>query len=189
MENVGHTSRNIRYGLVNVRTGEVQQWVSVPSEMFEDQVLPDGMRIVMPQDGLTPRCPVRLDMRKVRQPITVVATIESVLAPTWAEDVLPAEAILEIARCNAVATLDHRFAARMAEIAGPLAAIHAEKRQQAEVGGGALIVDESDRLAILANAAAQDEAVAAIERQRRDVKARLRSAATEDEIAAILAEI
>jgi MoxR-like ATPase len=102
---------------------------------------------------------------------------------------MPEHVIVDMERRKRIADLDQIYSERLAEIAGPLAAIHAEKRRQAEAGGGPLVADEADRLAILANAAAQDEAVAAIERERREVKALLRAAKSRNELAAIEASL
>src|SRR5690606_31777920 len=127
----------------------------------------------------------RVDLRKVRKKVNYVRSIASVCAST---KTLPGGVLLEICRDQAVDHLDRSHASRVAQLKGPLADIHAAKRRQAESGGGPLVADEADRLAILANAEAQDEQIAAIERERRRVKAALRAATSEDEIKAIMAE-
>lgn len=173
--------------LVDIETGFVDQRVSVPQSQFEDHQPPDGKRMVVPADGIIPVGRIRLDMRKVRQAITQVGCIAEVQS-SWRPKALPERHCLDIARADAIAALDASAARRIDALRGPLATLHAEKRRQAEAGGGPLVAGETDRRAILANAAAEDEAVAAIERERRALKARLRAARTEDEIKAILAD-
>lgn len=98
-------------------------------------------------------------------------------------------AAVDRAKVEALAAIDATFAVRIAAIVGPLAALHAEKRRQAEAGGGPLIDGETDRAAILAKAAEQDARVAELDRERRAMKARVRAGATAAEINAILATI
>lgn len=158
-----------------------------PNEMFPPDIA-SGTRIVVPSDGKGPETDVRVDLRKVREPVNHVPSVEDVLT-AWRPDPMPAHVILDVERRKRIAEMDRIYAERLSEIVGPLAAIHAEKRRQAETGGGPLVADEADRLAILANAAAQDEAVAAIERERRELKALLRAAKSRNELAAIEASL
>lgn len=85
-------------------------------------------------------------------------------------------------RHRAIAENDRRCMKRIDAARGILASLHAEKRRQAAVRQAhdpalmPLVADEADRLAILANAAKEDEAVAAIETERRQIKAALKSA-------------
>jgi hypothetical protein len=167
--------------------GRVVSHNRIPNEMFPPDIAA-GTRIVVPADGKGPETDVRVDLRKVREPVNHVASIEDVLT-AWRPDPMPEHVIVDMERRKRIADLDQIYSERLAEIAGPLAAIHAEKRRQAEAGGGPLVADEADRLAILANAAAQDEAVAAIERERREVKALLRAAKSRNELAAIEASL
>lgn len=90
-------------------------------------------------------------------------------------------------RPAAIAAIDEHFTARILAIVGPLAALHALKRAQAEIGQGVLI--DGDREAILARAAEQDERLAVIDRQRRSLKERVRLAASAAAIRAALAEL
>lgn len=169
--------------LVVDNDGRVVSHNRIPNEMFPP-ALPAGTRILVPADGKGPETEVRVDLRKVLKPVNYVASIEDVLT-TWRPEPTPAHVILDMERRKRMAELDRIYAERLAGIAGPLAGIHAEKRRQAEAGGGPLVADEADRLAILANAAAQDEAVAAIECERRELKALLRAANSQNELAAI----
>lgn len=173
--------------LVVDNNGRVVSHNRIPNEMFPP-ALPAGTRIVVPADGKGPETDVRVDLRKVRKPVNYVASIEDVLT-TWRPEPTPAHVILDMERRKHMAELDRIYAERLAGIAGPLAGIHAEKRRQAEAGGGSLVADEADRLAILANAAAQDEAVAIIERERREAKALLRAAKSRNELAAFQASL
>ncbi len=169
--------------LVVDNDGRVVSHNRIPNEMFPP-ALPAGTRILVPADGKGPETDVRVDLRKVRKPVNYVASIEGVLT-TWRPEPTPAHVILDMERRKRMAELDRIYAERLAGIAGPLASLHAEKRRQAEVGGGPLVADEADRLAILANAAAQDKAIAEIECQRRAVKAQIRMAETSAELDAI----
>lgn len=176
-------SKRSTFYLVVDSKGRVVSHNRIPNEMFPPD-LAAGTRIVVPADGKGPETDVRVDLRKVCEPVNYVASIEDVLT-AWRPAPMPEHVILDVERRKRMAEVDRIYAERLAEIAGPLAAIHAEKRRQAEAGGGPLVADEPDRLAILANAAAQDEAVAIIERERREAKALLRAAKSRDELAAI----
>lgn len=83
--------------------------------------------------------------------------------------------------------VDRHFAQLISVELGPLGALYARKRAQAEAGTGALL--DGDREAILARAAEQDERVAKIDRERRDLKRRLRAAATAADVNEIAATI
>lgn len=163
--------------------GRVVSHNRIPNEMFPPDIAA-GTRIVVPADGKGPETEVRVDLRKVRKPVNHVPSVEDVLT-AWRPDPMPEHVILDVERRKRIAEVDEIYAERIAVLTGPLAAIHAEKRRQAEAGGGPLVADEADRLAILANAAAQDKAVAIIERERREAKALLRAANSRDELAAI----
>jgi hypothetical protein len=93
-------------------------------------------------------------------------------------DAMRERAEMKIAAC---------FAVRINAIIGPLGALHALKRQQAEAGGGALVNDDIE--AVKARVQAQDEQLAALDRARRALKARVRQAETAEDIAAVLAEL
>lgn len=179
-------ARNIRYLLIDASTGFIVSSHSVPPKLFRPADIPEGQRVVVPDNGVLPAGAARLDLRKVRKPINHVASVDHVMA-SWRRDETPESHRLEIVRGEAIDRLDRDHAARIAGVAGPLGALHAEKRRQAEAGDGPLVADEADRLAILANATQQDERLAAIERDRRAAKAAIRAATTEDEIKAALA--
>ena len=155
-------------------------------EEFVPSTPADGQRIVIPSDRVIPGGPARLDLRKVRQPINRVASIESVQA-TWRADEPTEEMKLDLARDRAMHDLDTEYAAHFAVVRGPLAVVHSEKRRQAEAGSGALIADEDDRVAILAAAAAEDIILAEIEGARRAKKAALRAATSMEELNSIMA--
>ncbi len=169
------STRSTFYLVVDSK-GRVASHNRIPNEMFPPD-LAAGTRIVVPADGKGPETDVRVDLRKARKPVNHVASIEDVLT-TWRPEPTPAHVILDMERRKRIAELDRIYAERLAGIAGPLAGIHAEKRRQAEAGGGPLVADEADRLAILANAAAQDAVLAEIERERRTVKSQIRDANT-----------
>lgn len=179
--------RNIRCIFVDAATGFIVNRQSLPPRLFPPAI-PEGQRLVVPADRKIPTGPARLDLRKVRQPINHVASIDDVMA-IW-RPAAPSEAHrLDFERAKAIDALDGCFAARINAARGPMAAIHAEKRRQAEAGGGPLVADADDGAAILANAAREDEALAAIERERRKAKALLRAAKTEAELRGALATI
>ncbi len=141
-----------------------------------------GQRLVVPADGILPRKkPLRVDLRRIPDEVNYVESFDRIVANVQPKG-LSAASLLEIKRVELISSIDQQFAARIASIRGPLADLHAEKRRQAEAGGGPLVADEADRLAILANAEAVDQRVAAIDRERRDVKARLRAATTMEEL-------
>lgn len=180
----------VAYILVDGTTGQVLQSVSVPQRFFPRPV-PAGQRMVVLGDGKAPSTTQRrVDLRKVRQKMTFTATLDDVLAARQPE-IRPRSAVIELMmqQSAAVGRLDREFVRRMEDLAGPLASLHAEKRRQAEAGGGPLVADEADRLAILENAARQDAALAALETKRRAIKAAIRAAATAGEIDAALAAV
>ncbi len=176
----------VAYILVDETTGHVLSAGSVPKRFFPRPV-PSGQRMVVLGDGKAPNTTqLRVDLRKVRQPMTFVERVDDVLACRQPEVRQPDAAIeIIMRRHEALGRLDREFARRMAEIAGPLADLHAEKRRQAEAGGGPLVADETDRLAILDNAAQQDTALAALETERRAIKALIRASTTLDDLHAI----
>ena len=173
--------QNISYVLIDA-DGFVAEIRSMP-----EVVATDGKRVVILADGVLPTTTqLRVDLRKVRKPVTTVARLADVLLAR-PDAQTPDEHRTELARGAAIAELDDRYALKLRLLTGPLSSLHAEKRRQAAAGGGPLVADEADRLAILANAARQDAAVAELERQRRCLKARLKAAATPAEIEAVLA--
>ncbi len=84
-------------------------------------------------------------------------------------------------RDKALAAIDAHYAARIEAILGPMAALHLLKRI---VPAGELV---ADREAILKRATEQDTALAAVDRERRDLKVKVRAASSSDEIKAIVA--
>jgi MoxR-like ATPase len=120
-------------------------------------------------------------MRTVKRGINAVATIADVVTD-WRPREMPGNLAFDHKRGLLIADLDKAYAAHLSSIIGPLAHLHTEKRRQAEAGGGPLVADAEDRLAILANAARQDEAIAEIERARREEKAKIRAMTTLEEI-------
>lgn len=92
-----------------------------------------------------------------------------------------------VALRQAEEVIDRHFARLVATEIGPMGAIHARKRAQAEAGSGALL--DGDREAILARAAEQDERLAVLDRDRRAIKASVREAATSADIAAIVSTL
>ncbi len=164
--------RNVDYVLVDIATGFVTGLFSVPGRLF-DPVVPAGMRMVVPADGILPKGErVKIDLRKVRREIVAVESIEAVRL-SWRESQISDEIRFEQRLTVALGVVDRDFAGRIASLAGPLSALHTEKRRQAEAGVGPLVADEADRRAILVNAKAQDETIASIDRERRAIKARL----------------
>ncbi|TPJ83832.1 hypothetical protein FJ422_16295 [Mesorhizobium sp. B2-6-3] len=98
----------------------------------------------------------------------------------------------DVLRPDAEARIDRHYARMINELIGPLGLLHQRKAERAATGrklGGPLIVDEADRQAVLAAAARQDEAIAALDAERRRMKAGVRAAATAAEINAILATL
>lgn len=180
-------SQPISYVVACATTGAVLRLVTAPKRAVPSQ--PDaGQKIVIVTDGNLPKHSqyvLKLDM--LPGPVTYVEQFSDIVqADEWpTRGGKPDD--LDVRRNEVIGDLDRAYAERLAAVAGPLAALHAEKRRQAEAGGGPLVVDEADRLAILANAARQDEAITEIERRRRTVKALLRAASTESDIAAALA--
>lgn len=176
----------VAYILVDETTGHVLSAGSVPQRFFPRPV-PSGQRMVVLGDGKAPNTTqLRVDLRKVRQPMTFVERVDDVLACRQPE-IRPRSAAIDLMmrQSAAIARLDKEFARRMDDLAGPLASLHAEKRRQAEAGGGPLVADEADRLAILDNAARQEAALAEMETERRAIKAAIRAAATLAELEAI----
>jgi hypothetical protein len=179
-------SRNLRFVLVDTETGFVETRISLPSADFESYEIPAGKRVVIPADDDIPVGRVKLDLRKVRQPVNLVDSIASVQA-SWRKVEISAAVQLERKRQERLDDLDRRYAAHMAAVRGPLADLHAAKRRQAEAGDGPLVADEADRQAILAAASAEDEAIAMLERERRTIKERIKSAASPAEVDEIAA--
>lgn len=180
------STRSIFYLVVD-SGGRIVSRCRIPKTMFPPEDIGEGLRILVPEDGKGPLSDIRVDMRKVRGAVTYVTSLTDVLRPSSQSEPNPVE-VLQAAAWKRVDEIDREYAARFASVRGPLADLHAEKRRQAEAGGGPLIADEDDRLAITANAEAQDLALAAIERRRRDLKARIRAASSVEEIQRIVAE-
>ncbi len=84
---------------------------------------------------------------------------------------------------KALDLIDRHYAARIDAVLGPMAALHMLKRI---VPAGELV---ADREAILQRAAEQDAELAAIDRERRDLKAVVRAAASSNEIKALIAHL
>ncbi len=173
-------ARNVCYVEIDNATGFVTGRFSVPAGMVPEAPA-DGRTVVIPADRKIPAGPAKLDRRKLRQPVNRVASISSV-ETSWRTAELTASQLLEGQRAAVIEKLDRDFAQRASSNTGPLAGIHAEKRRQAEAGGGPLVDGEVDRQAILEKAARQDEALATIERERRAIKAAIRAATTKEEI-------
>lgn len=93
----------------------------------------------------------------------------------------------EALRPMAEATVDEHFAALIASEIGPLGALHILKRMQAKTGVGPLI--NGDAEAVIAKASDQDQRLADIDRRRREMKSRIRAAATAAEIKELLASL
>lgn len=179
--------QNVNYVLVDA-DGNVAEICSVPPELFASEP-PEGRRIVVLADGVLPTTiQLRVDLRKARKAITTVATLDDILLQRQASPI-PEEHRIEIKRGAAIAELDRRYALKIQALAGPLAGLHAEKRRQAEAGGGALVDDEADRAAILARAAEQDTRLAELDRRRRALKDEIRAAGTVEAVQAILANL
>lgn len=170
----------IHYVVFDSSSGLVIRNCSCPSDRLPDAT-EDGTRMIV-LEGRIPPGRWKIDRRKARKPVTFAASLDSIAS------LIPLDAAVELenSRDLHIDMLDRGYADLIAAARGPLAALHAEKRRQAEAGGGPLVADESDRAAILANAATEDEAIAAIERERRAKKVLLRAATTEDEIKAAL---
>ncbi|WP_295808876.1 hypothetical protein [uncultured Nitratireductor sp.] len=86
-------------------------------------------------------------------------------------------------RNRALDLIDKHYAARIDAILGPMAALHLLKRI---VPAGDLVADKD---AILVRAAEQDAELAAVDKERRDLKASVRSATASDEIKALIAHL
>lgn len=86
-------------------------------------------------------------------------------------------------REKALDLIDRHYAARIDTVLGPMAALHMLKRI---VPAGELV---ADREAILQRAAEQDAELAAIDRERRDLKAAVRAAVSSTEIKALIAHL
>lgn len=95
-------------------------------------------------------------------------------------------------RPDAEVRIDRVYAKKINDLIGPLGRLHQRKAERAMAGPkrcGPLIVDEADRLAIIDAATKQDEAVAVLDVERRQLKAAVRAATTAAEINAILAKL
>jgi hypothetical protein len=176
-------SRNIFYLVVDY-AGTIQSMGSVPASRFEDIKLEKRRRLIIPEDGKPPEnAAAKLNVKGLPTGVISVPSLAEITIPVEPPS---AEVVLELRRSETLAIVDAFFASAFASIRGPLAELHAEKRKQAEAGGGPLIVDEEDRVAILAKAKAQDDQIAKLEQERRTTKAALVAAVTIEEIAAII---
>lgn len=92
-------------------------------------------------------------------------------------------------RPSAEAFVDEHFAALIATEIGPLGALHMLKRMQAKAGSGPLLDDVADAATVLARSDEQDERLVGLDRQRRQMKAKVRDAKTVAEIKEILASL
>jgi hypothetical protein len=156
----------------------------VPASRFEDIKLEKRRRLIIPEDGKPPEnAAAKLNVKGLPTGVISVPSLAEITIPVEPPS---AEVVLELRRSETLAIVDAFFASAFASIRGPLAELHAEKRKQAEAGGGPLIVDEEDRVAILAKAKAQDDQIAKLEQERRTTKAALVAAVTIEEIAAII---
>lgn len=98
----------------------------------------------------------------------------------------------DVLRPEAEDRIDRVYAKKINDLIGPLGRLHQRKAERAILGrklGGPLVADEADRLAIIAAATKQDEAVAALDVERRQMKADVRAATTAAEIHALLAKL
>lgn len=86
-------------------------------------------------------------------------------------------------RDKALGQIDRHYAAKIDAVLGPMASLHLLKRI---VPSGAFVADKD---AILKRAAEQDEILAAIDKERRELKAAVRAAATAAEIKALIERI
>ncbi|MHA7835572.1 MAG: hypothetical protein ACX94A_13955, partial [Algiphilus sp.] len=86
-------------------------------------------------------------------------------------------------RDKALAAIDDHYAARIDAILGPMASLHLLKRI---VPSGPLVEDKD---AILQRAAEQDAELARIDKERRDLKAKVRDAVSSEDIRALIARI
>ncbi|MGN6773510.1 MAG: hypothetical protein ACTHJQ_27230 [Rhizobiaceae bacterium] len=87
----------------------------------------------------------------------------------------------DAARSAALAEVDRHYARKINAVLGPLAVIHMLKRN------GALV--DNDAEAIAARAAEQDEELAALDKERRAVKDRIRACTTAANIKTILTSL
>ncbi len=180
--------RNINYVVIDAETGLVKEVVSIPPDQFPLREATKTERIVVPADGILPGEPVRFDLRKVRKTVNAVETLAGIMSKANPEPIAEVHRV-NVRRNAQLRSIDALYADRMSRLLGPLGFLHAEKLRQAEAGGGPLIVDETDRQAILANAEAESKAIAALEQERRSFKVQLRSALTIDQIEAIMPQL
>lgn len=99
---------------------------------------------------------------------------------------------LKLSRADALRTraldqIDRHYAGLIAAEVGPLGHLHALKRQQAVAGKGGLL--DGDAGAVLERAAEQDERLARLDRERRQIKGEVRAARTADAIHSILSRL
>lgn len=96
---------------------------------------------------------------------------------------------LTLLRKAAEADIDEHFAALIAADIGPLGALHMLKRMQAKAGVGPLLDGVADAVTVLARSDEQDERLADLDRQRRQMKAKVRAATSAAKIKELLASL
>lgn len=173
---------NLRF-LVVGNDGYTRKWMSLPESEFPPE-LDEDERIVVP-DVMPSGQVSRLDMRKVRRAINRVGSINDVMAKA---EPVPAAILLDKAISDKCLEIDQQFAALIAQLVGPFAALHAEKRRQAEAGGGPLVAGEEDRLAILERVAEQDAALSTLDANRLKLKAAVRAAKSPEAVQTVSLE-
>lgn len=93
-----------------------------------------------------------------------------------------------VVRDAALSRVDLHYSRRINQLLGPLATLHSLKRTQALGGGGSLVdVDEAE--AVLEQAERQDAELARIEKERLELKRRIREAKTAAEINELIRDI
>lgn len=164
--------------------GVVTRRCIVPARFFKG-TCPENRRIVVVEDEILPPTSTILDNSKITSSLLAVRSI-SELQPSILEQTRSVEARLAQKKILALQEVDKKYANKFTKIQGPFATLHAEKLRQAREGGGILIQDESDRLAILENAEKEQQKLADLESKRREIKAALRLVATEEDLNTVL---
>lgn len=172
-------NKNITYvvigsdGLVKRRASTPESRLPTPNQ---------GDKIVVFEDKRLPFAGAKFDLRKLRNDVNTLESFERGLTKTSKPVQLTPEMIFRKKVRRALESVDAQFAQAYKDIKGPMADIHAEKKRQAETGGGPLIASEEERQIVLTNAAAEDEQIATMERIRLETKARIREAKTLEEL-------
>lgn len=164
--------------------GAIQMRGECPPEMLHEYDGGRAARVVVLRAG-APLGDWRIDMRRLRRDPDHRHDFHAIAVT---RKIGRAEAAMRvvIARLEAVELIDRHFAGLLT---GPLADVHARKRRQAEASGGTLVDGDADRMAILARAAEQDERLAALDRQRRALKADVREAETLEAVQVVLSKL